>query len=440
MAPRLRSAVVRFDALPEEALRVIMLALPVDARARAACVCRGWRAILADPSLWQVLDLTPAGGVAAERVTDNLSRSVAVRAAGQRACPPLWLSRPGCELTSVRSLARHARIALTRIVASAVRSLSLFRTPNAHAGQLLVALVVTCGAELQQVNTNATLGAGELRAVFARAPRLQVLNAHAIAHCDGLLPFLRNDPPYGPLRVSELEANLSTVDEADVLAFAAAVATHEPLQGLKIVGVRSVRGLTALVDAAAERRFSRLSLQTCDLDVVCMPALARLLQRGSLTMLHVDVFSFPHTQEESVPELCAGLRACRSLTHLRLALNTHGDANRRTVTDLLDAAAALPVLSSLDLSWSRFQDRAAAGRALGALLAANLPNLRTLIVYSCHLGDEGMAALLDGLAVNTHLRELDFCQQGNDLSEAFQRNQLGPALAELAARRELDDA
>jgi hypothetical protein len=67
-------AVVRFDALPEPVLRVIMLALPVDARARAACVCRSWRAFLADSSLWQVLDLTRAGGVAAARVTENLVR------------------------------------------------------------------------------------------------------------------------------------------------------------------------------------------------------------------------------------------------------------------------------------------------------------------------------------------------------------------------------
>jgi hypothetical protein len=55
MAPRLRSAVVRIHGLPELVLHVIMLALPVDARARAACVCRSWRALLADPSLWQVL-------------------------------------------------------------------------------------------------------------------------------------------------------------------------------------------------------------------------------------------------------------------------------------------------------------------------------------------------------------------------------------------------
>jgi hypothetical protein len=88
MAPRLRSAVVRFDTLPEPVLRVIMLALPVDERARAACVCRSWRAFLADPSLWQVLDLTPAGGLAAARVTENLVRGAVARAGGQlRTCP-----------------------------------------------------------------------------------------------------------------------------------------------------------------------------------------------------------------------------------------------------------------------------------------------------------------------------------------------------------------
>jgi hypothetical protein len=36
MAPRLRSASALHNVLPEEALRVIMLALPLEARARAA--------------------------------------------------------------------------------------------------------------------------------------------------------------------------------------------------------------------------------------------------------------------------------------------------------------------------------------------------------------------------------------------------------------------
>jgi hypothetical protein len=79
------------SALPEPVLRVIMLALPVDDRARAACVCRSLRAFLADPSLWQVLDLTAAGGVVAERVTENLVRGAVARAAVRA---PFWISRP----------------------------------------------------------------------------------------------------------------------------------------------------------------------------------------------------------------------------------------------------------------------------------------------------------------------------------------------------------
>jgi hypothetical protein len=112
-------------------------------------------------------------------------------------------------------------------------------------------------------------------------------------------------------------------------------------------------------------------------------------------------------------------------------------ANRRIVTELLDAAAALPALSESDLSLSHVQDTVAAGQALGALLRANLPSVRTLIVDNCHLGDEGLAPLLDGLAANTHLRELD-CKD-NDASEAFERDRLTPALAALAARGALDE-
>jgi hypothetical protein len=66
------------------ALRILAL-LPVDARARCACVSRGsWRATVADVSLWLRLDLTPAGGVPQRRVTDALLRGAAARAAGGR--------------------------------------------------------------------------------------------------------------------------------------------------------------------------------------------------------------------------------------------------------------------------------------------------------------------------------------------------------------------
>ena len=45
-----------------------------------------------------------------------------------------------------------------------------------------------------------------------------------------------------------------------------------------------------------------------------------------------------------------------------------------------------------------------------------------------------MAALLDGLAANTHLRFLD-CDYQNDLSAAFVRDRLAPAVAVMVARR-----
>ena len=403
MAPRLRSASVLHNVLPEEALRVIMLALPVDARARAACVCRSWRAFLADSSLWLVLDLTPAGGVAAERVTENLVRAAVARAAG-RLCV-----------------------------------FSLNGLPDLDACALLVDVLDSDGAELQELNTNVRLTIEQLDAMLPLAPRLQVLNAFITGQCRELLPLLRNDPPYGPLRVSDLYVRCSRFDvaDADVLAFAAAMASHEPLVALAILEVHFARGLNAMVDAAAERRVSQLVISYfCSTDAESISALTRILQHGSLTMLEVWADDFPDANEAGALELWAAVRACRTLTHLRLRLNPPDGATPRTVTELLDAAASLPALSELNVSESWVQDTLAFGHALGALLRANLPNLRTLRVPRCALREEDYAPLLDGLAANTHLRRLQ-CYDGH-VSEQFYYDRLGPALAALAARAALD--
>jgi molybdopterin-guanine dinucleotide biosynthesis protein A len=395
MAPRLRSAVSRFDALPEPVLRILFLALPVDDRARAACVCRSWRAFLVDPSLWQVLDLTATGGVAAERVTENLVRGAVSRAAG------------------------HLRV------------LSLNRVP----APVLVQALVSDGAELQQVDADVSLSRDQLRNVFAAAPRLQVLNANVTGYCTELLPVLRNDPPFGPLRVSGL--NLQFDGNAAVLALAAAVAAHESLESLTFRDAHIAPGpVNALLDAVAQQRVSWLMIHGCDSDVESVHALARLLQRGSLIKLDLMFADFPRAQEESMPVLCAALRACPSLTNLTLYLNPPGGASHRTIAELLDAVAALPELSVLDLSHCEVHDTTAFGHAFGALLRANRPCLHTLGVQYCELDDEALAPILDGLAANTHLRELG-CEY-NRVSEAFRRDLLEPALAALAARAQLD--
>ena len=397
-------AIAPFDAVPPTLLRVIMLALPVDARGRAACVCPSWRAFLADPSLWQMLDLTHAGGVAAERVTENLMDGALKRAAGQ-----------------------------LRVFTFNQRAKWITR-------DFLVAVIKSDGAQLQELNSgHLWLAVDDLKTLLAAAPRLQVLNVQVTGKYVELLPVLRNDPPYGPLRVSEVDAH-GDVSDADVLAFAAAVSAHESLKGLDVCEVNFARGLNALVDAAAERRVSCFVMVECAFDAETVPALARLLQRGSLTTFLVEGNNFLDAQESSMPVLCAALRSCPTLTHLAIRLNPPDGASRHTaVIELLDAAALLPALTELDLNGSTVmedfddEDNVAFGCALGALLHANLPNLRTLRVNGCWLGDEGLAPVLDGLAANTHLRELN-CRHDNNLSDAFLRNHLEPALTVLAAR------
>jgi hypothetical protein len=304
---------------------------------------------------------------------------------------------------------------------------------------LLVDVVRTDGAELQQVNTDASLPLDELEVVFAAAPRLQVLSAGVSGQFHELLPVLRNEPPYGPLRINELdvEALFDEYEPPDsdfVRDLAAALAAHESLEGLLLSNANYPPVLNALVEAA-ERRVSRLTIWHCALDPDFVPALVRVLQQGSLTKLEVSCPFFPHAPEESMPVLCAALRACPRLAHLTFQLNPyygHG-ATQRAVTELLNAVVSLPALNVLNLSFSRFEDNVAAGRAIGALLGANLPTLHTLGVVACQLGDEGMEPLLDGLAANTHLRELD-CHPGNDVSRAFLLRRMEPAVTAVQAR------
>lgn len=67
--------------LPPPFMHAVFSCLPADDRARAASVCRGWRAALADPSLWTHLDLSEESGVVC-RVDDAALRAAAARARG----------------------------------------------------------------------------------------------------------------------------------------------------------------------------------------------------------------------------------------------------------------------------------------------------------------------------------------------------------------------
>jgi hypothetical protein len=70
--------------LPLSLVLHIFSLLPADARACAACVWRGWGAVLSERSLWLCLDLSPSSGVRI-LVTDAVLVGAAAKARGQLA-------------------------------------------------------------------------------------------------------------------------------------------------------------------------------------------------------------------------------------------------------------------------------------------------------------------------------------------------------------------
>ncbi len=83
--------------LPLPLVLHIFSLLPADVRARAACVCRGWRVTLDEVSLWTRLVLSPSSGV---RVTDAVFAGAAAKARGQLAA----LDVSGCPRVSLDAL------------------------------------------------------------------------------------------------------------------------------------------------------------------------------------------------------------------------------------------------------------------------------------------------------------------------------------------------
>ena len=103
--------------------------------------------------------------------------------------------------------------------------------------------------------------------------------------------------------------------------------------------------------------------------------------------------------------LCDALRSTTTLTSL--TLSELQQLAPPVVAALLGALTAHRSLQALDFTSTQFEDAAAAGQALAALLAANAPALTELHMRGCGLGEAGVGALLDGLPRNTHLRVLD---------------------------------
>jgi hypothetical protein len=408
------AATTALSPLPLSVVLYIFSLLSVDTRLRCSEVCRGWRSVLLERSLWTRLDLSRASGVTVTAGDNDYEGRVATRRR--------WDSLLRCAAARAGGGLRSLHVNTDHV------------TPAA-----LLEVAATNAGALRELHASAAPQSGfsvvEAEALCVAVPLLDVfatvLSCYA-ADMQAVRRALRNEAPFGPLRVLHLDATLHRVDEADVVAFAADVAAHATLTGLSLLHTRlnTVAALDAVVDAALARRVQKVHFYYCDFSPASAPALARLLGSDALTSLANEGGDVVGALAARV--LAAALRANATLTSLTLD-NAGVWHDPDAAAELLGALHGHTSLRVLDLGFNRVAADQAA--LLGALIAANAPALTELNVTMCWLGDDGLRPLFEALPHNTHLRALK-CD-GNQISDAFAADVLLPAVRANASLRKL---
>jgi hypothetical protein len=184
-----------------------------DERARLALVARSWAAYLARPEAWQVLDVSPAGGIPRALISDSLLRGAAARACGTlhtldvsdcvwRLCieartdgGPLDDGEDG----EVEGMQDDEALQKRRYV-----SLAAILSVLAANGAALRVLRALCARELCDAPAAAGLRPPQLLAALGAAPSLAALHADVACMPCQAPALLRGEGPYGPLRVRRL--------------------------------------------------------------------------------------------------------------------------------------------------------------------------------------------------------------------------------------------
>ena len=327
-SPADASAPCWFVVLPEVVLFLVFAALPADARAGCASVCRAWAHILlrgADAwRFWTRLDLSGGSGVTCTK-SDAALAGAAALARGR--LQELDLSNRGA-LEDRDGIMLHA---LRRVLRGSpeLRELALD------------------GISLLNYTSP-----GQLEDLLTAAPSLQRLDAACVC-CDTAsesLPVLRAEPPFGPLRTQYLEIAYDDDEFRDAF-HETPYLTEEPGESLgTVVGARrfgaalahawvrelNLRGMTWAEPAALDALTDALLARTCRVEQLVLdgksipegragaflPALARLLagrDGAALTKVRVyaSTFLFAAASAADVQEVCAALRGT-ALTHVEL--------------------------------------------------------------------------------------------------------------------------
>jgi hypothetical protein len=291
-----------FAALPPPLLLQIFAALPADTRLRCAEVCTGWRATLAERSLWTRLDVSHTSGVM-QRKTPALLRAVAARSGG----------------------------ALTALDVSGVWQRFY------HNGTLREVLAALAGSlrELRCLHGRShVLSVSMLQELLSAAPQLRVCEADLFfTVVADARRALRKEGVFGPLRVCVASVDLERAEEVATAAHVSLmddVAAHASLTELYLHSVpfHVPEVLGAFVDAALSLPLLRIvKFHGCRLSPASAPALARLLSSGTLVELNIWNDRRALLDAPSAALLGDALLANTTLTSLTLhcaAVTLHG--------------------------------------------------------------------------------------------------------------------
>ena len=398
-----------FASLPHAVALTIFGRVPADQRARVALVCRAWRDALADPAAWAVLDLSLRSGITVA-VTDATLRGAAARANGRLR----ELVLDGCD-----AVTPAARLQVVTANASTLCSLSC---TYSKIDQFM---------PFQHVD-----------ALARAAPQLEEFRVNAEATYEQAMCMLRNDAPFGALKLRSLgvDAAREAADEAAVLALTAVLARHDEslfMLDLKDLPLHTPAALDAVCAEAVDLNLTHLELYNCRLGPASIPALVHVISSNKLVNLRISNDGLPLLDEPTGLQL-AGALALSQLTQVILddVVLWHDLA---AGTAVLRALTAHPTLDWLDLSLNEtpddFAEATVAGAALGALVAANAPALTGLRVAFSFLGAVGLGPSIEALRNNTHLLMFDCCCVG--MGEEFARERFLPAVRANTSLRRL---
>ena len=424
------------DVLPPALLRAIILALPVDQRARCACVSRSWSDAVADPALWLRLDLSDGSGMTCQ-MGDAALRAAAARAQGR------------LEVLKVNQDLPEYSVSLAALRDNAAANAATLR-------------------ELRGLRfSTAGEGFANLQELLLAAPALVALEASMSCTCDYGIPLLRNEPPFGPLRMHSMSIDLyrdSPVGEFRLMA--AELTKHRSLTELCVSVDDEADLLTdelgLVVDAALAVGYQTLRLYDSKVKPTAAPGFARLL--SSLALRHLEIANgngfYSLLDAPGYALLGDALRSNCTLHKLALRGVIWQDVATE-VPALFDALTGHVSLRSLDFTQSylgaavvdnpfeedplRYEELTyeqltelgtgieVFGRALGRLVAADAPALKKLKVTFRGPVVGVLGPLIDALPHNAHLQVLK-SWRGN-LGWAFRKRLLPAVRANISLRK-----